>query len=118
MKHEHFHYHYPTKDSHFSGSHPQAADLMTTQDLTPVADFLTPHDPNRRTGIITGHGQYQIYSKPIDLQLENSEKYKNQYKGQPYKKRAEDKAYFPTGDNVSLNIQTQELSDKNNRNLE
>ena len=74
---------------------------------------------NGRTGIITGQGQYEFYSKPeFEVQPGNTEKYKHQYKGQPYKKRAEDEAYFPMGEDVSSKLEAQSLSDKNNRNLE
>ena len=52
------------------------------------------------------------------MQPGNTEKYKHQYKGQPYKKRAEDEAYFPMGEDVSSKLEAQSLRDKNNRKIE
>ena len=106
MKHEHFHYHYPTKDSHYSGNHP------TLDEINGLSG---------RTGIITSHGKYEIYSKPVVMES-NLEKYKHQYKGEPYKKRADDEEpYFPIDENSDNNsqLETQNSSaDKNHRNLE
>jgi len=114
VKHEHFHYHYPTKDSHSSGNHPK----LDQNKGALVQTLGVQNGLNGRTGIITGHGQYEFYSKPIEIQPGNTEKYKHQYKGQPYKKRAEDEAYFPMGEDVSSKLEAQSLRDKNNRNLE
>ena len=52
---------------------------------------------SERTGIITGHGKFEIYNKPNIVIQENEEKYKNQYR--PYGKRADDDSYFPMDGN-------------------
>ena len=114
VKHEHFHYHYPTKDSHSSGNHPK----LDQNKGALIQTLGVQNGLNGRTGIITGHGQYEFYSNPIEMQPGSTEKYKHQYKGQPYKKRADDEAYFPMGEDVSSKLDAQSLRDKNNRNLE
>ena len=105
MKHEHFHYHYPTKDSHFSGNHP------TLDQVNALSE---------RTSVITGHGQFEIYSKPNIVLQESEDKYKNQYR--PYRKRAEDDSYFPvedTKDSDQFGRDTKSLmDDKDNKSME
>ena len=112
VKHEHYHYHYPTKDNYFSGNHPE----------------IDNNGLNRRhSGVFPVSTQHEVYSHPVDIMDTNDGKYKNQYKGDPYRKRTLDDPYFPIKarsedndavvDEEAKEIETTE-SDKNNRKLE
>ena len=74
------------------------------------------HYPENWDGIGNGVGskaEAHVLSRPLHV----SEVYKNQYKGDPYKKRADDGPYFPVGDQDST-LESVTVTDKNSRKIQ
>ena len=113
VKHEHFHYHYPTKDNYHSESH-------------------SFNKLDGKTEIVTAkqNPSYAVHSPPLYIKPDMSP-YKHQYKGDPYKKRADDddttteyalEPYFPIkarseDKEGTTTEQMHEITDKNSRKM-
>ena len=91
VKHEHYHYHYENWDG---------------------GNGVTGKSPPQSTSAY-------VYSRPLEVTSNPSSSYKNQYRGDPYRKRADDdQPYFPVDNKKSIVENGTLNNDKNTRKIQ